>query len=55
MNGGKDGNPPYMATIFFEIRKKDKKLVEPETIAKFAEIQELVQSDPSLINIEAVE
>ncbi|XP_070008885.1 uncharacterized protein [Nicotiana sylvestris] len=33
--GGKDGNPPDMATIFFETRKKDDKLVEPETNEKY--------------------
>ncbi|XP_015065929.1 uncharacterized protein LOC107011101 [Solanum pennellii] len=27
--GGKDGNPPNMATIFFETRKKENELVEP--------------------------
>ncbi|KAH0730019.1 hypothetical protein KY289_001207 [Solanum tuberosum] len=32
--GGKDGNPPDLATIFFETRKKDNKLVEPEAIEK---------------------
>ncbi|KAH0643766.1 hypothetical protein KY290_035217 [Solanum tuberosum] len=53
--GGKDGNPPNMETIFFETRKKGNKLVEPETNEKYAEIQELVQSEPSLTNIEVVE
>ncbi|XP_059290138.1 uncharacterized protein LOC132043691 [Lycium ferocissimum] len=53
--GGKDGNPPDMATLFFETRKKDDELVEPETIEKYAEIQKLVQSDPSLTNIEVIE
>ncbi|XP_049407793.1 uncharacterized protein LOC125871238 [Solanum stenotomum] len=53
--GGKDGNPPNMATIFFETRKKGNKLVEPETVEKYAEIHELVQSEPSLTNIEVVE
>ncbi|XP_059309470.1 uncharacterized protein LOC132060445 [Lycium ferocissimum] len=53
--GGKDGNPPNMATIFFETHKKDDELVEPETIEKYAEIQELVQSEPTLTNIEVVE
>ncbi|KAG5631095.1 hypothetical protein H5410_002812 [Solanum commersonii] len=52
---GKDGNPPNMATIFFETRKKGNQLVKPETNEKYAEIQELVQSEPSLINIEVVE
>ncbi|MCE2055814.1 hypothetical protein HAX54_043477 [Datura stramonium] len=33
--GGKDGKPPNMDTIFFETRKKDNKLVEPETNAKY--------------------
>ncbi|XP_075100144.1 uncharacterized protein LOC107762009 isoform X2 [Nicotiana tabacum] len=32
---GKDGNPPDTATIFFETRKKDDKLVEPETNEKY--------------------
>ncbi|XP_049399775.1 uncharacterized protein LOC125863826 [Solanum stenotomum] len=53
--GGKDGNPPNMATIFFETRKKGNELVEPETNEKYAEIQELVQSELSLTNIEVVE
>nr|XP_009782659.1 PREDICTED: uncharacterized protein LOC104231369 isoform X2 [Nicotiana sylvestris] len=52
---GKDGNPPDTATIFFETRKKDDKLVEPETNEKYAKIQELVQSESSLTNIEVVE
>ncbi|XP_018624045.1 uncharacterized protein [Nicotiana tomentosiformis] len=53
--GGKDGNPPDMATSFFETHKKDDKLVEPEINEKYAEIQEPVQSEPSLTDIEVVE
>ncbi|XP_019223750.1 PREDICTED: uncharacterized protein LOC109205489 [Nicotiana attenuata] len=53
--GGKDGNPPDLATIFFETRKKDNKLVEPEAIEKHAQIEEIVQADPSLPSIEIVE
>ncbi|KAH0698842.1 hypothetical protein KY284_013057 [Solanum tuberosum] len=53
--GGKHGNPPDMATIFFETRKKDNKLLEPETNQKYEEIQELLQVEPSLTNIEVVE
>ena len=34
VKGGKDGNPPEVATIFFETRKKDNKLVEPDVIEK---------------------
>jgi len=34
VKGGKDGSPPDLATIFFETRKKDNKLVEPEAIEK---------------------
>ncbi|MCD7459714.1 hypothetical protein HAX54_041717, partial [Datura stramonium] len=52
--GGKDGNPPDMTAIIFETRKKEKKCIEPETIAKYVEIQELVQSEPSLTNIDIV-
>lgn len=55
MKGGKDVKPPNMDTIFFETRKKDNKLVEPETNAKYVEIQKLVQSNSSLTNIEVVE
>ncbi|XP_033510876.2 uncharacterized protein [Nicotiana tomentosiformis] len=33
--GGKDGNPPDMATVFFETHKKDDKLAEPETNEKY--------------------
>ena len=53
--GSKDGNPPNMATIFFETHKKNDTLVEPEAGEKYGEIQELVQSEPSLTNIEVVE
>ncbi|XP_049399721.1 uncharacterized protein LOC125863748 [Solanum stenotomum] len=53
--GGKHGNPSDMATIFFETRKKDNKLLEPETNQKYEEIQELLQVEPSLTNIEVVE
>ncbi|XP_016457301.1 uncharacterized protein LOC107781165 isoform X1 [Nicotiana tabacum] len=53
--GGKDGNPPDLATIFFETRKKDNKLDEPEAIEKHAQIDEIVQADPSLPSIEIVE
>ncbi|KAH0765220.1 hypothetical protein KY285_001091 [Solanum tuberosum] len=53
--GGKHGNPPDMATIFFETRKKDNKLLEPETNKKYDEIQEVLQVEPSLTNIEVVE
>ncbi|KAH0652880.1 hypothetical protein KY289_030558 [Solanum tuberosum] len=37
--GRKDGNPPILATIFFETRKKDNKLVEPEAIEKHAQLE----------------
>ncbi|KAH0679114.1 hypothetical protein KY284_020199 [Solanum tuberosum] len=53
--GGKDGNPPDLASIFFETRKKDNKLVEPEAIEKHAQHEEMVQEDPSLSSIEIVE
>nr|XP_018630777.1 uncharacterized protein LOC104109294 isoform X2 [Nicotiana tomentosiformis] len=53
--GGKDGNPPDVATIFFETRKKNNKLVEPETNEKYDKIKEFVQSESSLTNIEVVE
>ncbi|XP_075077804.1 uncharacterized protein LOC107829752 isoform X1 [Nicotiana tabacum] len=53
--GGKDGNPPDVATIFFETRKMDNKLVESETNEKYSKIQEVVQSESSLTNIEVVE
>ncbi|CAN4075599.1 unnamed protein product [Withania somnifera] len=53
--GGKNGNPPDLATIFFETRKKDNKLVESEAVEKHAQILEMVQSEPSLPSIEIVE
>ncbi|KAG5615503.1 hypothetical protein H5410_015327 [Solanum commersonii] len=46
----KDGNPSDLAPIFFETRKKDNKLVEPE-----AQLEEMVQVDPSLPTTEIVE
>nr|XP_018629354.1 uncharacterized protein LOC108946702 [Nicotiana tomentosiformis] len=54
-NSGKDGNPPDLATILFETRKNNNKLVEPEAIEKYAQIEEIVQSDPSLPTIQIVE
>ncbi|WMV26200.1 hypothetical protein MTR67_019585 [Solanum verrucosum] len=53
--GGKDGNPPDLATIFYETRKKNNTLVDFETIEKHAQIQALVESEPSLSSIEIVE
>ncbi|KAH0673739.1 hypothetical protein KY290_005235 [Solanum tuberosum] len=53
--GGKHGNPPDMATIFFETRKKDNMLLEPKTNKKYDEIQELLQVETFLTNIEVVE
>ncbi|XP_019254065.1 PREDICTED: uncharacterized protein LOC109232795 [Nicotiana attenuata] len=53
--GGKDGNPPNMGTIFFETHKRNDTLVEPEASKKYAEIQEMVQSEPALTNIEVIE
>ncbi|KAH0741487.1 hypothetical protein KY290_034530 [Solanum tuberosum] len=53
--GEKHGNPPDMATIFFETRKKDNKFLEPETNKKYDDIQELLQVESSLTNIEVVE
>ncbi|XP_060186506.1 uncharacterized protein LOC132615927 [Lycium barbarum] len=52
--GGKYGNPPDLGTVFYETRKKDNKLVEPEAIEKHAQIEEMVQSEPSLSSIEIV-
>ncbi|KAM3284516.1 putative protein isoform X7 [Capsicum chacoense] len=54
--GGKDGNPPDLGTIFYETRKKDNKLVEPEAIEKHVRlIEEIVKAEPSLPTIEIVE
>ncbi|WMV31114.1 hypothetical protein MTR67_024499 [Solanum verrucosum] len=53
--GGKDGNAPNLATIFFETRKKDNMLVEPEAIEKHAQIEEILKAEPSLPSIEIVE
>ncbi|XP_049380047.1 uncharacterized protein LOC125844759 isoform X2 [Solanum stenotomum] len=55
VKGGKDGNPPDLTTIFYETRKKNNTLVDSETIKKHAQIQELVESEPSLSSIEIVE
>ncbi|KAH0633355.1 hypothetical protein KY284_036141 [Solanum tuberosum] len=41
--GGKDGNPPDLATIFFETPKKANKLVEPEAIEKHFKKIEIVE------------
>ncbi|KAH0715099.1 hypothetical protein KY284_008004 [Solanum tuberosum] len=54
-HGGKDGNPPNLTTIFFETRKKDNMLVEPEAIEKYAQIEEILKAEPFLPSIEIVE
>ncbi|KAM3205115.1 hypothetical protein P3L10_028525 [Capsicum annuum] len=53
--GGEDGNPPDLGTIFYESRKKDNKLVEPEVIQKHAQIEEIVNAEPSVSSKEIVE
>ncbi|WMV07989.1 hypothetical protein MTR67_001374 [Solanum verrucosum] len=54
--GGKDDNPPDLATIFFETRKKDNKLFELKQLKNMcAQLQEIVQANPSLPSIEIVE
>ncbi|KAM3247093.1 putative protein isoform X3 [Capsicum annuum] len=53
--GGKDGNSPDLGTIFYEIRKKGNKLVEPEAIEKHAQIEEIMKAEPSLPTIKIVE
>ncbi|KAH0776639.1 hypothetical protein KY290_008050 [Solanum tuberosum] len=41
VKGGNYGNPPNLATIFFETRKKDNKLVEHEAIEKHVGLAQL--------------
>ncbi|KAH0746173.1 hypothetical protein KY285_007830 [Solanum tuberosum] len=56
--GGKEGNPPNLATNFFETRNKDSILVERETIEKhvrLAQIEEILKYEPSLPSKEIVE
>ncbi|CAH9103243.1 unnamed protein product [Cuscuta europaea] len=53
--GGKDDNSPDMGVLFYETHKKKDKLVEPETIQKYEEICEVVQSNTSLRNVDVVE
>ncbi|KAH0731064.1 hypothetical protein KY289_002252 [Solanum tuberosum] len=53
--GEKDGNPPNLATIFFETRKKDNTFVEPEAIEKHAQIEKILNDEPSFPSIEIVE
>ncbi|KAH0698633.1 hypothetical protein KY284_012848 [Solanum tuberosum] len=51
----KDGNPPNLATVFFETRKKDNMLVELEAIEKHAQIEEILKVEPYFPSIEIVE
>ncbi|XP_044510473.1 uncharacterized protein LOC123228997 [Mangifera indica] len=53
--GGKEGNPPDMGILFFETRKKDGKLVEPETEEKHLQIVKTIQAEPTLSIIEVIE
>ncbi|KAF3636677.1 putative protein-like [Capsicum annuum] len=53
---GKDDNSPYFRTIFYETRKKDNKLVEPEATEKsVCLIEEILKAEPSPPIIEIVE
>ncbi|KAM3205170.1 hypothetical protein P3L10_028580 [Capsicum annuum] len=52
--GGKEGNPPDLGTIFYETRKKGNNLVEPEVIEKYAQIKKIMKAKPSLLTIEIV-
>ncbi|KAG5627834.1 hypothetical protein H5410_013052 [Solanum commersonii] len=49
---GKYGNPPDLATIFFETHKKDNKLVEPEAIEKHVHLAQLEEIDIKSLNEE---
>ncbi|KAH0679120.1 hypothetical protein KY284_020205 [Solanum tuberosum] len=49
------GSKPIREIIYQKTRKKDNKLVEPEEIEKHAQLDEMVQADPSIHNIELVE
>nr|CAD1843907.1 unnamed protein product [Ananas comosus var. bracteatus] len=53
--GGKVGQPPSLATIFFETRKKGDKLVGEDTSKLYDKIVDATQSEPFLSNIELVE
>ncbi|KAH0716657.1 hypothetical protein KY290_012919 [Solanum tuberosum] len=56
--GEKDGNPPNLATTFFETCKEDNTLVELEAIEKhvcLAQIDEILKVEPTLPSIEIVE
>nr|CAD1821575.1 unnamed protein product [Ananas comosus var. bracteatus] len=53
--GGKVGQPPSLATIFFETRKKGGNLVGEDTIKQYEKIVNATQSGPSSSNIELVE
>nr|CAD1833844.1 unnamed protein product [Ananas comosus var. bracteatus] len=53
--GGKNCNPPSLATIFFETRKKGGQLEGDNTNKKYNEILEASQSQPELSNIELIE
>nr|CAD1823035.1 unnamed protein product [Ananas comosus var. bracteatus] len=53
--GGKVGQPPSLATIFFETRKKGGNLVGEDTIKQYEKIVTATQSGPSSSNIELVE
>ncbi|KAG6483620.1 hypothetical protein ZIOFF_060271 [Zingiber officinale] len=53
--GGKDGQPPDFASMFFETRKKGDHIVDLDAIEKYDEICEVVREDSSLSNIQLVE
>nr|CAD1829826.1 unnamed protein product [Ananas comosus var. bracteatus] len=53
--GGKVGQLPSLATIFFETRKKGDNLVGEDTIKQYEKIVNATQSGPSSSNVELVE
>ncbi|XP_047316043.1 uncharacterized protein LOC124919761 [Impatiens glandulifera] len=53
--GGKDGNPPNIASMFHETRKSGEGIVDLEAIEKYNEICDLMEMEPSLSNMEVIE
>lgn len=53
--GGKDGNPPNIASMFHETRKSGDCIVDLEAMEKYDEICDVMEMQPNLSNMEVIE
>ncbi|GAB2288490.1 hypothetical protein Dimus_022819 [Dionaea muscipula] len=55
VQGGKDGNPPTLETMYFKTRRTKNKTLEEPAARKYDQITELRRSQPSISTIDLIE